>query len=173
MEALDPGDTRITIDLAAAGKERGIRDFLISLVDLFGVMRAKLVRASAIGGMARAGAGFAGFSTWMDMTPADADMPAIPDPDSLIQLPWKPEVGWLAADLRMAGQPVAQAPRVVLKRQIVAAVAQGLTMKTGVECEFPVGNRHPCDRGCRRPGGEILLRPRGAGAALRRHQRDL
>ena len=43
-------------------------------------------------------------------------MLAIPDPDSLIQLPWKPEVGWLAADPWMAGKPVAQAPRLVLKR---------------------------------------------------------
>ena len=66
--------------------------------------------------MAKAGAGFAGFATWLDMTPADPDMFAIPDPDSLIQLPWKPEVGWLAADLWMNGKPVAQAPRNVLKR---------------------------------------------------------
>ena len=34
------------------------------------------------------GAGFAGFAAWLDMTPADSDMFAIPDPDSLIQLPW-------------------------------------------------------------------------------------
>ena len=52
------------------------------------------------------------------MTPADPDMFAMPDPDSLIQLPWKPEVGWLAADLWMNGKPVEQAPRNVLKRQI-------------------------------------------------------
>jgi glutamine synthetase len=124
------------LDLAAAAKERGIRYFLISFVDLFGVMRAKLAPASAIREMARVGAGFAGFATWLDMTPADTDMLAIPDPDSLIQLPWKPEVGWLAADLWMGGQPVAQAPRAVLRRQIAAAESQGLAMKTGVECEF-------------------------------------
>ena len=45
------------------------------------------------------------------MTPADPDMFAIPDPSSLIRLPWKPEVGWLAADLWMAGKEVASAPR--------------------------------------------------------------
>ncbi len=126
----------MALDLVAAAKERGIRYFLISFVDLFGVMRAKLAPASAIRDMSRAGAGFAGFATWLDMTPADADMLAIPDPDSLIQLPWKPEVGWVAADLWMGGQPVAQAPRGVLKRQIAAAKDKGLAMKTGVECEF-------------------------------------
>ena len=46
--------------------------------------------------MQKNGAGFAGFATWLDMTPADTDMFAIPDPDSLIQLPWNKEVGWLS-----------------------------------------------------------------------------
>jgi glutamine synthetase type III len=126
----------MTVDLAAAAKERGIKYFLISYTDLFGVQRAKLVPASAINGMAKSGAGFAGFATWLDMTPADPDLFAVPDPDSLIQLPWKPEVGWLAADLWMNGQEVAQAPRNLLKRLVKDAAAQGYTMKTGVECEF-------------------------------------
>ena len=126
----------MTLDLTEAATERGIRYFLICFVDLFGVPRAKLAPASAIGGMARDGAGFAGFSTFLDMSPADADMQALPDPGSLTQLPWKPEVGWLAADLWMGGRPLAQAPRGVLKRQIAAAADRGLTMKTGVEAEF-------------------------------------
>jgi len=98
--------------------------------------RAKLVPAAAIEGMQTAGAGFAGFATWLDMTPADPDLFARPDPASLIQLPWKPEVGWLAADLWMDGKPVAHAPRNVLKAQIAKAAELGLQMKTGVECEF-------------------------------------
>ena len=77
-------------DLAKAAKQKGIEYFLISFTDLFGVMRAKLVPASAIGDMAKEGAGFAGFASWLDMTPAHPDMFAIPDPDSLIQLPWNP-----------------------------------------------------------------------------------
>jgi glutamine synthetase len=70
------------------------------------------------------------------MTPADPDVFAIPDPDSLIQLPWKREVGWLAADPWMNGKPVAHAPRNVLKRMKAKAAKQGYVMKTGVECEF-------------------------------------
>lgn len=126
----------MTIDLGVAAKERGIKYFLISFVDLFGTLRAKLVPAAAIGGMARNGAGFAGFATWLDMTPADPDVLAIPDPDSLIQLPWKPEVGWLAADPWMNGVPVAQAPRLVLKHAVAEAAKSGYEIKTGVECEF-------------------------------------
>ncbi|MFQ5755643.1 MAG: type III glutamate--ammonia ligase [Acidiferrobacterales bacterium] len=123
-------------DLAAIAKERNIKYFLISFVDLFGVTRAKLVPARAIGDMQRDGAGFAGFAAWLDMTPADPDMFAIPDPDSLIQLPWKPEVAWLAGDLWMNGKEVEASPRIVLKRQIERATRQGYRMMTGVECEY-------------------------------------
>ena len=125
-----------TSDLEAVAKERGIKYFLISYVDLFGALRAKLVPASAIRDMQKAGAGFAGFATWLDMSPADPDLFAVPDASSLIQLPWKPEVGWLAADLVMDGQEVAQGPRTVLKRQLAAAAALGYEMKSGVECEY-------------------------------------
>ncbi len=123
-------------DLAQIAKEKGIKYFLISFVDLFGVTRAKLVPARAIGGMQKDGAGFAGFAAWLDMTPADPDMFAIPDPDSLLQLPWRPEVGWLAADLWMNGKEVEASPRIVLKRQIEREQKLGYRMKTGVECEY-------------------------------------
>ncbi len=123
-------------DLAKIAKDRKIKYFLISFVDLFGSLRAKMVPARAIAGMQRNGAGFAGFATWLDMTPADTDMFAIPDPNSLIQLPWKPEVAWLAADLWMGGKEVEASPRVALKRQIAKAAAKGYRVKTGVECEY-------------------------------------
>jgi len=126
----------MTINLGEIAKEKGIKYFLISYTDLFGSQRAKLVPASAIAGMQKSGAGFAGFATWLDMSPSDPDLFAMPDPDSLVQLPWKPEVGWLAADLWMNGAPVEQGPRVALKKQISLAAKQGLQMKTGVECEF-------------------------------------
>ncbi|MBJ3775722.1 type III glutamate--ammonia ligase [Acuticoccus mangrovi] len=126
----------MTTDLEAAAREKGIRHFLISYTDLFGTQRAKLVPASAIGAMAKSGAGFAGFATWLDMTPADPDMFAVPDASTLIQLPWKPEVGWVAADLYMEGEAVAASPRHTLRRVLEAAESAGFTMKSGVECEF-------------------------------------
>ncbi|HEX4767740.1 MAG TPA: type III glutamate--ammonia ligase [Lichenihabitans sp.] len=123
-------------DLAKFAKDNGIRYFMISYTDLFGAQRAKLVPAAAIGDMQRDGAGFAGFATWLDMTPAHPDLFAVPDASAVIQLPWKPEVAWVAADCVMEGAPVAQAPRVVLKRIVADAAAQGLFVKTGVEAEF-------------------------------------
>ena len=122
--------------LSQRAKELGIRYFLVSYADLLGVSRAKLVPASAIDETAVVGAPFAGFATWLDLTPADPDIFARPDPASLIQLPWKPEVGWLASDLWMNGQPLAQAPRNVLRRQVAQAAGLGYELRTGVECEF-------------------------------------
>ncbi|MDC1178009.1 type III glutamate--ammonia ligase [Candidatus Pelagibacter sp.] len=131
-------------NLFKIAKQKNIKYFLISFVDLFGILRSKLVPAHAIKEMQGAGAGFAGFAAWLDMSPADSDMFAIPDPDSLIQLPWNKEVGWLASDLWMNGKPVEASPRVMLKKQIKKLKNQNLTMKSGVECEYflisPDGN---------------------------------
>ena len=122
--------------LSEIARKKGINYFMISFLDLFGTMRAKLVPATAIDAVAGDGAGFAGFATWLDMTPADSDMLAMPDPDSLIQLPWKPELAWMAANLVMDGEIVEQAPRNVLIDLQGRAKKAGYQMKTGVECEY-------------------------------------
>src|SRR5215217_4638214 len=108
----------MTGELADFAKQNGIKYFMISYTDLFGAQRAKLVPAQAIGDMQRDGAGFAGFATWLDLTPAHPDLFAIPDASSVIQLPWKKDVAWVAADCMMEEKPVDQAPRNVLKRLI-------------------------------------------------------
>ena len=123
-------------DLSKIAKQKKIKYFLISFVDLFGILRSKLVPTEAIKDMQKNGAGFAGFATWLDMTPADTDMFAIPDPDSLIQLPWNKEVGWLASDLWMSGKPVEASPRVILKKQIDRLKRNNMVLKSGVESEY-------------------------------------
>jgi len=131
----------MAIKLELVAKQKGIKYFLISFVDLFGNLRAKLVPARAIKDMQKGGAGFAGFATWLDMTPAHPDMFGVPDPDSLIQLPWNKEIGWLASDLWMDGKQVEASPRVILKRQIARAEKAGYRVKTGVECEYFLVNK--------------------------------
>ncbi|THH38163.1 type III glutamate--ammonia ligase [Aliishimia ponticola] len=123
-------------DLAAFAAENGIKYFMISFTDLFGGQRAKLVPAQAIADMQEDGAGFAGFATWLDMTPAHPDMLAVPDPETVIQLPWKPEVAWVAANPVMEGKEVEQAPRNVLRKLVAEAAELGLNVKTGIEAEF-------------------------------------
>jgi len=126
----------MAINLKKVAEEEGIRFFLCSFTDLFGVTRSKLVPASAIDGMQKDGAGFAGFAAHLDLSPADTDMMALPDPDYLIQLPWKPEVAWVPGDLYLGGEHVGHCPRTVLKNVLTNAEDQGYSIMTGVECEY-------------------------------------
>ena len=126
----------MAINLSEIAKKKKIKYFLISYVDFFGVLRSKLVPSQSIKEMQKDGAGFAGFSTYLDMSPSDPDMAAIPDPKSLIQLPWQMDVGWLAADLWMNGKPVDASPRVMLRNQINKLSKKNMYLKSGVECEY-------------------------------------
>ena len=123
-------------NLADAARELQLRFVLFSFTDLFGIQRAKLVPASALEAMERNGAGFAGFAAWLDLSPADGDVMALPDPASLMRLPWQPDVGWVATELLLDGAPMAQCPRGLLRRQQQQASELGFELRSGVEAEF-------------------------------------
>ena len=122
--------------LEVFAKKNKIKYFLINFLDLNGVQRSKLVPAPAIAEMEKEGAGFAGFATYLDMTPSYPDMFCLPDPDAVIQLPWKPEVAWVPGNLSMSDKLVDQAPRVILSKLIDKAKSSGYVMMGGVEPEF-------------------------------------
>ena len=123
-------------NLANAARELQLRFVLFSFTDLFGIQRAKLVPASALESMERDGAGFAGFAAWLDLSPADGDVMAVPDPTSLMRLPWQRDVGWVATELLLEGAPMAQCPRGLLRRQQQRASELGFELRSGVEAEF-------------------------------------
>jgi glutamine synthetase type III len=127
-------------DLAKYAKDNKIKFFLFNFTDLFGTQRAKLVPAEAAGKMQKAGAGFAGFATWLDQTPAHPDILVMPDTDAIIPLSWRPDVAWVAGDPWMSGKPVAQAPRHALKEMVKKAAAKNMKLMTGVEPEFHLIN---------------------------------
>ena len=129
-------EAKVAQDLAKVAKSKGIKYFLISFTDLFGVVRSKLAPAAAIADMQKEGAGFAGFAAYLDMSPADADMFGMPDADCMIQLPWKPEVAWLPSDVYLGGKAVEHGPRYVLKQVLAKAKARKYSIYSGVECEY-------------------------------------
>jgi glutamine synthetase len=122
--------------LEVFAKKNKIKYFLINFLDLNGVQRSKLVPTPAIADMEKEGAGFAGFATYLDMTPSYPDMFCLPDPEAVIQLPWKPEVAWVPGNLSMNDKLVDQAPRVILSKLIDKAKSSGYVMMGGVEPEF-------------------------------------
>ena len=123
-------------ELEAFAKKNKVKFFLFNFTDLFGTQRAKLVPAEAAGRMQKAGAGFAGFATWLDQTPAHPDVIVMPDPNAIIQLPWRPDVAWVAGDPWMSGKPLEQAPRLVLKKLMEKSAKKNMKMMAGVEPEF-------------------------------------
>ena len=126
----------MAIDLDKFAETNGVKYFMISFTDLFGGQRAKLVPARAIADMQKNGAGFAGFATWLDLTPAHPDMLAMPDSEAVIILPWNKEIAWVPGNCVMSGKDVNQAPRNVLRKLIAEAASEGMHVKTGIEAEF-------------------------------------
>lgn len=125
-----------TQSLAEKAKALGIKFFLVSYTDLLGGTRAKLVPAAQIAPVEQDGAFFCSFASNLGLGPEAAEIAAVPDPDSLIQLPWEPTVGWVASDVYYEGKPFPAAPRMMLNRTIDQAASLGYSLKTGVEAEF-------------------------------------
>jgi glutamine synthetase len=123
-------------ELEAYAKKNKIKFFLFNFTDLFGTQRAKLVPAEAATRMQKAGAGFAGFATWLDQTPAHPDILVMPDPNAIIPLPWRPDVAWVAGDPWMSGKPLEQAPRYALKKAMEKTAKSNMKLMAGVEPEF-------------------------------------
>jgi glutamine synthetase len=127
-----------TVDELVAAAERDDVEFVLFMfVDMHGKPCAKLVPTSALGTVAVAGAGFAGFAAGpMGQSPADPDILALPDPTSYEVLPWKPEVAVVQCDPTVEGELWPFAPRVILARQLALLAERGLTLKVGAEAEY-------------------------------------
>ena len=92
MDATD--DENSPVDLYERAEKLGISHFLVCHSALNEGMRGVLVPKSAIKRIQKEGCGSHPYNCFN--TPAFEDgMVFIPDGRTLIQLPWKPEIGWL------------------------------------------------------------------------------
>lgn len=65
------------------------------------------------------------------------DVSAVPDLDTLRLVPWLAGTAMVLCDVRSeAGDPIEEAPRQILRRQLERAAERGLTLKAGTELEF-------------------------------------
>jgi len=122
--------------LSELAKELKLDFFVVSFTDILGGTRAKLVPAAKIAAVESEGAFFAPFACNLGLGPDAHDIAAIPDPNSLIVLPWQPNVGWVASDVYLDGSPFPVAPRVIFKQVLQQCEQLGYSYKTGVEAEF-------------------------------------
>ena len=122
--------------------QQEVRQILVNYSDFRGIQRAKVIPESARNIAAQNGVGFAGFASWLDLSPGDSDVIAKPDLSSEFVLPWRREISWTPSDLFMDGKPLSQCPRGLLKKVLKPFSQQGMTVKTGVEAEFFLLNKN-------------------------------
>ncbi len=124
-------------EVAALVREKGIRYFMVSFVEMNGISRAKLVPAETLEDVASDGVGFAGFAAGdLGQGPHDPDIMAIPDFSSLHILPWRREIAWVASNLYVNGQPWPYCPRTILTNMLKKVSDRGYRLMVGMEPEF-------------------------------------
>uniref|UniRef100_UPI000A516492 type III glutamate--ammonia ligase n=1 Tax=Streptomyces scabiei TaxID=1930 RepID=UPI000A516492 len=130
-------------DLAQLVRADGIEFVLAVFVDLTGKPCAKLVPAQSVEELRDEGVGFAGYAAGaLGQQPSDPDVVARPDASSYTPVPFvKPGLALVHCDPYVEGEPWSYAPRVILRRLLERAAAQGLSMSVGAEVEYFLVNR--------------------------------
>ena len=126
-----------TITDVRAAIDDGVEFLFAEFVDMHAKPCAKLVPAVELDALLEQGAGFAGFAAGdIGQTPDSPDLMAMPDVSSFTRLPWRPEIGWMASDARVEGEPWPYCPRTILRRQVERARNAGFEFKLGCELEY-------------------------------------
>lgn len=124
-------------DVRRLVEDMGIEFLFAQFVDMYAKPSAKLVPASHLDDLFTVGAGFAGFAAGeIGQGPHHPDMMAIPDPRSFTPVPWQPNLGRFACDVRVEGEEWPYCPRTILRRQMEKSRAKGYVFKIGFEAEF-------------------------------------
>jgi glutamine synthetase len=124
-------------DVRKAVKDEGIEFLFANFVDMHARPSAKLIPAEKIDDLLEDGAGFAGFAAGdIGQQPNDPDMIAMPDVGSFTKLPWKPNVGWFAGDVKVEGEPWPYCPRTILRNQMKRCEDMGFRFLIGYELEY-------------------------------------
>jgi glutamine synthetase len=135
-----PGTGRPSSEIEVLRQElaqRGVKYMLSSYVDMHGVPKGKMVPLEHLPQMLAGSELYTGAA--LDGVPqevSDEEVSSHPDPNSWIQLPWRPDVAWFASDLWTGGKPFEACSRTILTRQMERAAAHGWIPQLGMEAEF-------------------------------------
>lgn len=116
------------------------KTYMISFVDIDGVLRAKLVPGNHLQDVRAQGAGFAGFAVrGMGQGPHDPDMSVIPDLETVegFAVPGNPNILWTIGNLRVENEPWPYCTRSLLADRLRDLERDyGMEVKVGIEPEF-------------------------------------
>jgi len=138
--------------------DQGIEQVRIGWCDLHGMLRGKTLMPAALPSALRDGVGLVSTLLLKDSSDRTVykvfeaatqdELPGfgqagnlllLPDPDSLVLLPWAPGTAWLRAQAWFAdGTPVPVDPRRVLQRALGRLDAAGYGLQCGLEVEFHI-----------------------------------
>ncbi len=120
-------------------KAKGIKYCLGAYVDIHGIPKGKFVPVDHLEHMVHGSELYTGYALdGLGQRPNEDEIASVPDLASMIQLPWQPEVAWMAADNTFHGEPYEISTRVALKKVLEQAKAMGFGMNLGIECEVYV-----------------------------------
>jgi glutamine synthetase len=151
---VSPGPAAAALIFAEAGNLELVR-FLYA--DHGGIIRGKAAARQFL--PERIASGIGHTVAMMAMTMLDTLQPVegmgpvgevriVPDPATLVALPYAPGAGAMLADLvRPDGQPWEACPRTFLKQAISALASEGYALRAAFEHEFTLGRREPGEHG--------------------------
>jgi len=125
-------------------REQGVRVIQMEMPDINGTVRGKV--ASMHKGLAPAGTGVSSLvmsfrggeeitiSPWSDVGNGFPKISAVPDLDTVVQWPWRPDTAAVLCDFVMDdGSPCDMDVRHILRRAVAELAALGLTAKAALE----------------------------------------
>lgn len=129
---------------------QGIHTVQLAVPDAAGILRGKLIPASAWAPVAEGGIHMASVlyswtpnceirdeDEWCEPAKGWPDMHVVPDPDGLRPVPWQPGVALTLCDtFTEEGDPVPVSPRAALKKVLAKAADMGYEVRVGFEIEF-------------------------------------
>ncbi len=120
-------------------RARGVRYCVGAYVDIHGIPKAKVVPIEHFEHMMAGSELFTGYALdGLGQEPNDDEIASQPDLERLIQMPWQPEIAWIPADVTFHGEPYPLSTRVLLRRVLDEAAAQGFVFNVGIEAEIYV-----------------------------------
>ncbi|MDE0715513.1 MAG: type III glutamate--ammonia ligase, partial [Gammaproteobacteria bacterium] len=118
-------------------ESRGVRYALASYSDMHGVSKSKVVPIGHLDRMMGGSELCTGAA--LDGVPqdiSDEEVSPHPDPESVMVMPWQPDVAWFASDLYCEGKPFEPCNRTIFRKILAQAESMGYRFNFGIEPEF-------------------------------------
>jgi glutamine synthetase len=118
-------------------RSEGVEYCMATYADGHGIAKCKTVPLDHFSDMMHGSELFTGAALDMlGQSPADDELAVWPDPDAIVQLPWRPNVAFAPGNLYLRGEPYPMCPRTVLTSQAERARERGFVFNLGMETEF-------------------------------------